>query len=109
MSGHKIVPIKHYFFNFAALTVLMLLTVGIAEVDLGSGTTNFVVAVAIAVTKAVLIVLVFMDVRNSSHLTWIFAGAGFAWLVILLMFTLVDLNDATHALGTANGIALPGR
>jgi cytochrome c oxidase subunit 4 len=60
-----------------------------AFIDLGAGW-NTVVALAIAVGKALLVILYFMHLRYSDRLTWIFAGAGFFWLLILLGGTLDD-------------------
>ena len=107
MSEHHIVPPKHYFLNFSALTVLMVATVLAARMDLGAF--NLPVALLIAITKAALIVLVFMDVRHASQLTWVFAGAGFFWFMILLGITMVDMAPAVHeSMGTAYTQAIPG-
>ena len=77
-----------YYSVFAALMVLLAITVAAAEVDLGQA--NFAVAAAIATTKAILIILYFMHVRYSRPLTWLMAGAGIAWLLILFSLTLGD-------------------
>ena len=45
----------------------------------------------IAACKALLVILFFMHVRYSSRLTWVFVGAGFFWLMILLSLTLADV------------------
>jgi cytochrome c oxidase subunit 4 len=73
---------------YAALFVLLILTVGAAVLNLGSF--NIVVALAIAVAKMMLIVLYFMHVREGTHLTWVFAVAGFFWLGILMVLTMSD-------------------
>ena len=39
----------------------------------------------IAVAKAVLILLIFMHVRYSERLIWVFSTAAFLWLVILIV------------------------
>jgi cytochrome c oxidase subunit 4 len=65
-----------------ALMVLLLLTFSLAEIDLGRW--NFIAATGIAGVKALLIILYFMHVRYSGHLTWIVAAAGFFMLAILL-------------------------
>lgn len=44
---------------------------------------NAFVAIAIAVTKAVLIVLFFMNTYYSTRLTWVFVIFSFFWLLIL--------------------------
>lgn len=87
MSEH-IVSKKLYFTIFSALMVLTVITVAIAVVDLGR--LNTIVALTIAVIKALLVVLYFMHVRYSSKLTWAFVGAGLFWLIILIAFTLSD-------------------
>ena len=80
--------VKTYLMVYAALMVLLVATVGAAFIDLGRATS--LVAMVIAVIKAVLIVLIFMHVRYSEKLVWIFAGAAFLWLAILLALTLND-------------------
>jgi cytochrome c oxidase subunit IV len=77
-----------YYKVFAALLVLLAATVAIAEFDLGPW--NFPAAAAIATAKGLLIVLFFMHVRYSPPLTWLFAGAGFFWLGILIVLTYSD-------------------
>jgi len=44
----------------------------------------------IAVAKVLMVVLVFMQVRYSSKLTWIFVAAGFFCLAILLALAMSD-------------------
>lgn len=87
MSEH-IVPRKLYFIVFGALMVLTALTVFVAQFDFGI--LNIVVAMAIAVTKATLVVLFFMHVRYSSRLTWVVVISGFFWLAIMFLFTFSD-------------------
>jgi cytochrome c oxidase subunit 4 len=89
MSEH-IVSKKVYFVIFGALMVLTALTVWVANIDLGSEKINTVVALAIAVTKAMLVVLYFMHVRYSSRLTWVVVAGGFLWLLIMVGLTLSD-------------------
>jgi cytochrome c oxidase subunit 4 len=70
-----------YYMVFGALIVGTILTVAAAKVDLGP--LNNVLMLAIAGTKATLVILFFMHVRWSSRLTWVVAMAGFFWLLIL--------------------------
>ena len=79
---------KIYFLVFGALMVLTLVTWLAAQVDLGWA--NDVVALTIAVTKALLVLLFFMHVRYSTRMTILTAAAGFFWLVILIGLTLSD-------------------
>lgn len=89
MSAH-VVPLKIYLAIFGALMAGTALTVLIAFQDLGP--MNTVVALVIAGIKALLVVLVFMHVRYSSRLTWLFAAAGFLWLLLMIGLTLADFD-----------------
>lgn len=88
MSQQHIASLKTSYAVFGALMVLLGLTVGVAYVDLGPF--NLPISMLIAAVKAALIVLVFMHVRYSHRLTWVFAGASLLWLAALLILTLVD-------------------
>jgi len=90
-----------YFAVFGALLVGTLLTVLVAKVDLGP--MNDVVALGIAATKAMLVILFFMHVRDSTRLIALTAVGGFLWLAILIGITL--LNYVT--LGTV--LPVPGK
>jgi cytochrome c oxidase subunit IV len=91
MSDHTtshVLPKSVYYQVYTALMVFLLLTVGAAYIDLGAF--NFFVSLTIAVVKAVMIALIFMHVRYSERLVWVFAGASFLWLAILIGFSLND-------------------
>jgi cytochrome c oxidase subunit IV len=87
MAGH-ISPKGTYYAIFGALMVLTAVTVAVAFINLGSF--NFPVAIAIAITKATLVILFFMHAKYSSHLTKLFVGTAFFFLFILLTLTLTD-------------------
>jgi len=87
MSVH-VTPIRVYLLIFGALMAGTALTVWAAFLELGLF--NDIVAMAIAVTKATLVVLYFMHVRHSTRLTKITVLAGFLWLAILIALTLSD-------------------
>ena len=72
-----IVPRHVYYWVYGALLALTLLTVGVAFLDLGP--LNLILALGIAISKALLVMLFFMH-----------AGAGVIWLAHLLIFTLSD-------------------
>ena len=86
--GQHVTSVRTYLLIFAALMVLTAVTVAVAFVDMGSF--NDVVALAIAVVKAVLVVLFFMHVLHSSRMTKLSIVGGFLWLLILLALTLSD-------------------
>lgn len=87
MSGH-IAPVRMYVMVFAALILGTFLTVVAAKIDLGA--MNNVVMLAIACTKALLVILFFMHVRWGTRLTWVVVASGFFWLLILFTLTLGD-------------------
>ena len=75
---------------FAALMVLLVLTVGAAFLPLGQ--MNVIVALGIAIVKAALILLFFMHFRDSDYLAWLIGAATVAWFVILVLLTLNDYS-----------------
>jgi len=83
-----IVPLSVYFTIFAALIVGTAITVWVAYIDLGA--MNTVVALAIACTKATLVVLYFMHVKYSTKLTWAVVSGSVLWLLIMLALTFND-------------------
>jgi cytochrome c oxidase subunit IV len=83
-----IVSRQLYYRVFAILLGLTLLTVGISFLDLGP--LNPIIALTIAVVKALLVLLFFMHLRYSSSLSWILLGAGIFWLVLLITGVLQD-------------------
>ena len=87
MSEH-ITPVRTYVVIFLALMVLTAVTVAVAFMQLGP--LNDIVAMGIAVTKACLVILYFMHVRQSSQLTKVVVLAGFLWLLFLIGFTMSD-------------------
>jgi caa(3)-type oxidase subunit IV len=86
---HHIVSTGTYFLTLLALVGLMILTVWIAGFNLPSigpfsGTVvNQVVALVIAVAKALLVITIFMGVRWSSTLAKLWVASGFVTLILL--------------------------
>jgi cytochrome c oxidase subunit 4 len=76
-----------------ALMVLLALTTASAFIPLGSA--NLFVSLAIAVAKALIVLLVFMELRVSSALVRVFAAAGFFWLMIMIALTSADYTHRT--------------
>lgn len=91
MSEHgHVLPLRVYFGVFLALLAGTALTTWVATVDLGR--LSDAVALAIAGTKAALVILYFMHVRYSSKLIWVFAASGFVWLVLFFVLILADYD-----------------
>jgi len=85
---HSSPRISVYFLVYGGLLVLLVLTVVISLFHLG--TLGIALALTIAVLKALLVMAYFMHLRYSSRLTQLFAGAGFAWLLIMFIFVMAD-------------------
>ena len=80
---------------YLALMALLVLTILVSLLDVGA--LGLVLALSIAVVKAVLVILYFMHLRYTSPLTWLFAAAGFAWLAILMVLLMSDyLSRSWH-------------
>ena len=88
MSSHHVTPISVYLAIFAALMVLTGVTVWVAFLDLGMW--NDVVAMIVAVSKATLVVLFFMQVYYSSRLSKLTVVGSVIWLLILFGITMAD-------------------
>ena len=87
MSEH-IVPKSTYYGIFALLMLGTTITVGVSFLDLGAF--NAVVALAIACTKAALVVLFFMHVKYGPKLTWAVVAGAIFFLFIMLALTFND-------------------
>ena len=97
MSGH-VAPKSLYYLIFLALMVGTGLTVLVAKFDLGP--LNNIVMLTVACAKAMLVILYFMHLRWGSRLTWVVAGSGFFWLLILFSITMADYMSRGWITGT---------
>lgn len=87
-AQHHIVPVRVYLGIISILMVLTIITVWAAFMDFGF--LNTVIAVAIAVVKALLVVMFFMHLKYSARILWLYAGAGAVFFIIMLAFLLSD-------------------
>jgi cytochrome c oxidase subunit IV len=87
-ADHHIVSPAQYGMVFAALLIGTVLTVFAAQKDMG--VLNPVIALAIACTKAVIVILFFMHVKYQSNLVKLTVGAGFFTFLVLITMTLSD-------------------
>ncbi len=88
-AEHHIVSPAQYCIVFGSLLLGTLITVGAAKIDL-PGVLNPVIALAIACTKAVIVILFFMHVKYQSRLVKMTVAAGFFTFLILITMTLLD-------------------
>ena len=78
-----------------ALMLLLAATTASAFVPLGS--LNLPISLSIAVAKALIVLLFFMELRGSRALVRSFAAAGFFWLLIMITLTGADYWHRTDA------------
>jgi cytochrome c oxidase subunit 4 len=99
--GHEphVVPLPVYLGVFAALMVGTVLTMWAAHMDFGWANTP--VALAIACSKAALVILFFMHVKYSPRLVGMVVVVSIGFLVILFFLTLSDY-------WTRGGLGVPG-
>ncbi len=84
----EISSITKYIAIAVALLCLLALTVALATVKLGAW--NLPVALTIAVMKALLVILFFMELRVSDQVVRVIATASLVWLLLLVSGTLAD-------------------
>jgi cytochrome c oxidase subunit 4 len=88
-----IMPLKTYYLIFAWLGVLTAFTVIAAFIDwprIGGFSLNFPIAMAIATTKATLVVMFFMHVKYSSNLVKLCVATSLAFFLVLMVGALMD-------------------
>ena len=75
------------------LLILTAITVGASYVQFGSSAANVVIALTIATIKAIVVALFFMHLLHDKPVNALAAVAGFLFLGILLLFTLLDIGS----------------
>lgn len=98
MSSHHVVSWKVYLAVFLALVALTVVTVEVTGHDFGPF--NLLVALAVAVTKATLVVLYFMHARYSERLTHIVIASSVVFLAILVFLLMTDYVSRPWSLVT---------
>jgi len=83
-----ITPLWIYIAVFLALAAGTLLTWYASTLELGA--LNTPVALLIATTKAILVILFFMHAIHSTRLTWVVIIGSFLWLGTLFVLTFAD-------------------
>ena len=77
-----------YVVVFALIAGLIFLAIGVSFMNLGSKA--IYVNLLIAGTQASLLGYYFMHLKEADNLTWVVAGAGIFWIIILFLFVLTD-------------------
>jgi cytochrome c oxidase subunit 4 len=76
--------------SLITLLILTAITVGVSYINFGA--MNVVVALTIATIKASLVALFFMHLLHDKPVNGLIAAAGFLFLGLFLMFTLLDFD-----------------
>jgi cytochrome c oxidase subunit 4 len=87
--AERTIQVRTYTIVCAVLVLLTVLTVGISFFHLEGGW-HIALGLTIAVAKATLVVLFFMQALLSTRVTWLVIIVSCAWLLILLSLTLAD-------------------
>jgi len=93
---HHVVGWKILTVVFLALMVLTILTVAAINVDLGP--LNIVVALGIALVKALLVIFIFMHVLWDRAFHGLLIACSFAFVALFLAFTMIDTTQYDYAI-----------
>ena len=77
-------------FVVAWIVLMALLGLSVASAYLDIGRFHALVNFGIAATQAAIVFIFFMRLREAARLRWVFAGAGFFWLVFLFAIGVID-------------------
>ena len=86
--GHHIVPVKMLATVFGALVFLTIFTVFTAQFDFGP--LNVPLALAIALTKAGLVVTIFMALKWDNKVNATILAVGVLFVMVFISFILID-------------------
>jgi cytochrome c oxidase subunit IV len=85
---HHVLPLSTYLSVGGALLVLTLITVWVAQYQLGEW--NLIVAMAVAATKATLVLLFFMHLKYDNKMYAFTFLIAVVFLAIFIVFTMLD-------------------
>ena len=74
----------------AWLMLILLTGISVLTAFLGIGVYAPAIQYGIAATQAAIVFILFMRLKGPPSLKWIFAGAGFFWLIILYGLSMTD-------------------
>lgn len=110
-SSHHVSPTSLYLSVWGGLMVLTVITVLAyyipiwLKVDLGAA--NVIIAMAIATTKASLVVLYFMGLKYDKRFLAVAFLSSLIFLALFLGFTLLDINTREDSLPFAKPVYVP--
>ncbi len=100
-AEHHISSIKTLTIVFGGLVFLTVLTVLTAQLDLGAF--NVPLALAIATTKAALVVVIFMALKWDNKVNTAIFGIGILFVIVFISFTLFDTLNRGDLTNTTKG------
>ncbi len=103
-SGHHVVPLRVLASVFGTLVLLTVVTVVASRLDFGSF--NVPLAIAIASTKSILVIAVFMALRYDNRVNSLVIFVGTLFVVVFLALTLAD-TALRGALGIMDAGVIP--
>ncbi len=77
---------------FTVLMALTLITVGVTTIDFGYNA-NLIIALSIALVKAMLVVGYFMHLRYDSPFYTVIVGIALLFIVLFMAFTIIDTGQ----------------
>jgi cytochrome c oxidase subunit 4 len=95
--SEPLTPVKTFVAIWIALLVFTGITVGVSYLNFGA--LSVAVALIIAVIKASLVALFFMEIRYSHKMTQIVLIGGVVWLLILLLLSMTDYASRAWTIG----------
>ncbi len=95
---HHIVPFKTYVNVLLALLVLTVLTVVAGQIEM-EHTFHFLIAVAIATVKAVLVAAYFMHLKYDDKLYRVMLIGAVFFVIVMLVFLSTDLASRVPVAG----------
>ncbi len=100
-SGHHIIPVKMLYAVIGILVFLTVLTVALAQVELG--VFEVPVALAIALTKAGFVVMIFMALKWDNRVNATILAVGGLFVVVFITFILLDTEYRGDLSNTTEG------
>jgi len=100
-SGHHIIPVKMLYAVIGILVFLTILTVALAQVELG--VFEVPVALAIALTKAGFVVMIFMALKWDNKVNATILAVGVLCVMIFISFILIDTEFRGDLSNTTEG------
>jgi len=86
---HHVIPIKVYGLVLGFLFVMTVITVAVAQVDLGK--LNMIIAMAVASIKAFFVLAYFMHLKYDNMLNRVIFLSAFGFLLLLFAFSMGDI------------------